>query len=450
MRDAGSIRERRVAGNRLRAHTATILPPRVRKTLTMPRFHLLILTGMALTLQACEANPSTYPLTVVEGDTLGVPLLTVQGAVERLPAWTVQPDPTFLVPGDQPPYLSDVGEIAVLSDGRLVVEDNQSAELWIFDPTAAPKRIASRGDGPGEIRNVESIKVGRADSIFIFDRRHARMTILSPTGTMTAVVDLPRGVEGEGALLVSAWPLGDQIALHSIRFSDPGDTSEGMRLGSRESVVRIADRSGRPEDRAVRFPAGLALINQRFDGRSPFAADPSITVEGSVVVHARGAEYRLDVRGPDLSLDRSIHWPDTRQPLLEDDVTRVRTEVEDRFTRNGRASPERVRALLDQLFAPEVVPDELPALGTIRMDDSRRLWVQAFRMAGDEWRQEDAWHVLDPSGRPLARLDLPPDTRLAAVHGDEVVLVRRDELDVQHVGIYTLEQPPVRPRDMGD
>lgn len=410
----------------------------------MPRLHTLALAGVALALHACEADPSAFPLTVVERDSLGVPVLTVAGVPGDLPHWTVDPTPAFLVPGDQPPFLSNVGEVAVLSDGRLVVEDDQSSELWMFDPTAAPRQLASRGDGPGEIRNVESIAVGQADSIFVFDRRHARMTVLDPTGTMSGAVDLPRDVEGEGALLVSAWPLGDRIVLHSIRFSDPGDPTEGMRLGSAMSMVRLAARSGLPDDRAVRFPAGLTLINQRFDGRSPFAADPAIIVGGGVVVHARGAGYQLEVRASDLSPIRTIQWPGTRRPLSDADVARVRTDVEDRFARTGRASPERVRALLDQLFAPEVVPEELPALGALLLDDAGRIWVQAFRMGSEEWRQEDAWHVLDPSGRPLAQLILPAETRLAAVHGDRVVLISRDELEVQHLGVYALEREASR------
>ena len=62
--------------------------------------------------------------------------ITVLGTPDALPRWTVDSVPTFVVRGDEPPYLSDVGEVAVLSDRRLIVEDNPSAEVWMFDPTA--------------------------------------------------------------------------------------------------------------------------------------------------------------------------------------------------------------------------------------------------------------------------------------------------------------------------
>lgn len=426
------------------AYCSSLLPLPTRFILPMSRRTAFVFLAVALTLVACQPAADGPRPGVIVGDTVGVPSLAIEGLPDDLPVWTVDPLPIFSVRGDGPPFLSDVGEVEVLSDGRLVVEDNQSAELWLFDPSAAPVRLAARGDGPGEIRNVQSLRVGAADSIFVFDRRHARMTILGPAGRVAEVIDLPRGAEGDGALLVSAWPLGDMILLHSIRFSDPGDLSEGMRLGSQESIIRLADRSGRPSDRSEHFRAGLALINQRFDGRSPFAADPAVGVRGDRIVHARGPDYRLEVRDPDLALTRSIDWPGLRRSLGTDEVSRVRAEAEERFASAGRASPERVRALLDQLFAPDVVPDELPALGTVEVDQTGAIWVQRFRMGSEEWDQNDAWHVLDPSGRPLARVELTSDTRLAAIQDNHVVLVHRDELEVQHIGVHTLQRSPPR------
>ena len=370
--------------------------------------------------------------------------MTVRGSIEALPRWTVDSIPTFQVRGDEAPFLSEVGEVAVGSDGRLIVEDSQAAEVWVFEPSTDPMALGSRGDGPGEFRNIVSITVGRADSIFVFDRRQARMTVFNSSGNLSEVIDLPRGVEGEGTFLVSAWPVGDRVLLQSIRFSEPADLTTGMRLGSPESTLRLADRDGRPSDHAARFAAGLALLNQRFDGRSPFSADPSIAVRDTLLVHGRGAGYTLEYRTPDLRLRRSTRWPGRRRPLTAEKVDYERSVVEARFTSAGRAQPERIEALLDEMFAPQVVPDELPALGPIHIDDIGRVWVQSFRLGTAAWQQEHAWHVLAPSGRPLARLVLPPETRLAAVHEDHVVLVSRDALEVQRIGVHAVNQPSDR------
>jgi hypothetical protein len=416
-----------------------MIPP-TDQTPTMSLLRILLPVVMASTLTVCGAPPSSNSPSVVEADSSGVSLMTVRGSIDALPRWTVDSIPTFQVRGDEAPFLSDVGEVAVASDGRLIVEDNQAAEVWVFEPSTDPVALGARGDGPGEFRNVVSITVGRADSIFVFDRRQARMTVFHSTGTLSEVIDLPRGVEGEGTFLVSAWPVGDHVLLQSIRFSEPADLTTGMRLGSPESTLRLADRDGRPSDQAARFAAGLALMNQRFDGRSPFSADPSIAVRDTLLVHGRGAGYTLEHRTPDLRLRRSTRWPGRRRALTPAEVDYERSVVEARFTSAGRAQPERIEALLDEMFAPQVVPDELPALGPIHIDDIGRVWVQSFRLRTAAWQQEHAWHVLRPSGRPLAQLVLPPETRLAAVHDDHVVLVSRDALEVQQIGVYAVNR----------
>ena len=52
----------------------------------------------------------------------------------------------------------------------------------------------------------------------------------------------------------------------------------------------------------------------------------------------------------------------------------------------------------------------------------------------------DQWSVLRDDGLPTATLRLPPQSRLEDIRGDEVVVVRRDSLDVQTVSIYRLKR----------
>lgn len=46
---------------------------------------------------------------------------------------------------------------------------------------------------------------------------------------------------------------------------------------------------------------------------------------------------------------------------------------------------------------------------------------------------------LDADGHPLARVELPPNSRLAAVRQDRVALVVRASLDVEHVQVFMIE-----------
>lgn len=40
--------------------------------------------------------------------------MTVRGSIDALPRWTIDSVPTFQVRGDEAPFLSDIGEVAVL------------------------------------------------------------------------------------------------------------------------------------------------------------------------------------------------------------------------------------------------------------------------------------------------------------------------------------------------
>jgi hypothetical protein len=52
----------------------------------------------------------------------------------------------------------------------------------------------------------------------------------------------------------------------------------------------------------------------------------------------------------------------------------------------------------------------------------------------------DQWSILRDDGMPIAIFRLPPSTRLEDVRGDEVVVVRRDSLDVQSVAVYRVKR----------
>ncbi len=72
------------------------------------------------------------------------------------------------------------------------------------------------------------------------------------------------------------------------------------------------------------------------------------------------------------------------------------------------------------------------------LDENGRLWVSAFRPTTDLWNEEDAWHILRPSGHPLARVRLPMNARIAAVRQNRVALIMRDSLDVEHLRVFRL------------
>jgi hypothetical protein len=109
--------------------------------------------------------------------------------------------------------------------------------------------------------------------------------------------------------------------------------------------------------------------------------------------------------------------------------------------------------MMEDFFRPELRPDSVPAVSAALLDDDGRIWVERFQPhrdfdeflqassgGGHHWNQESVWHVLAPDGVPLARVRLPPATRLRAVRADRVVVVTRDELDVESVRVFAIDK----------
>jgi hypothetical protein len=107
-------------------------------------------------------------------------------------------------------------------------------------------------------------------------------------------------------------------------------------------------------------------------------------------------------------------------------------------TRRSSRDPAAADRIIGAMFQEDLLPQELPVLGSALVDDRGRIWVSEFRPATKRWEQADAWHVLDRNGTPLARLRIPASSRLVAVRGDTVAVVVRDQLDVQHLRLHEL------------
>jgi len=69
----------------------------------------------------------------------------------------------------------------------------------VFSPEGnALQRIGRRGGGPGEFRAVTGIMIDPADSLFVFDARHGRITVFSPDYAVVRVVNLDYPISGKG------------------------------------------------------------------------------------------------------------------------------------------------------------------------------------------------------------------------------------------------------------
>lgn len=378
-------------------------------------------------------------VTVQYADSGGVTVVTIHGTLAALPEWTVSLPPSFEISGHAEPFLGSIGSVALLSDGRVVVEDNLTDEVRLFDATDASGRmLGGKGDGPGEFQNVRAVSVAPGDTIHVFDSRHNRVSTFTPEGVFVRSLRLEREVAGAGSLLYNAWVgSADEVLLYSVGPSQLDGTAMTPLRDQRTAEILAVDASGAVRARGA-FQGGYSIAGPSIDAGSPFANRPLVAIGGGRVHWSSGVHYELTFLSPDLVKDQIVRWPEWGLVPTDSVVGVVRDTVEAGLSQLREARPQMAEALMNAMFGPDILPEALPALGDLLVDDGGRIWVSRFHPTTDRWNQSAAWHVLDPAGSPLARVVLPDRSRLVAVRGRRVALVQRDELEVEHLRVFTV------------
>lgn len=411
-------------------------------TLVTYRVVFVTLAFAMLALAGCsDANEPVGGVRTTESDSAGITIVQISGSVQDLPLWQLDTVPVTEISGNAAPFLGAVGEVALLSDGRLLVEDDQTAELRQFDATGAELRLlGGHGEGPGEFQNLTELTVTSGDTSYTYDRRLYRISRFAADGSLLGTLNVGRERAGPGSLVLDAFAVdSEHLILHSLGTEQNPNTGRAYS-DQRDAVLHVLDGDGTVVGAALHFTGGYSIAGAFGDATAPFANRPIVSVGAGHVLTGSGISYGLVVRTPDLQPVRIVRWPGWQQPLGDELVQAVRDTLEAGFEPLRVARPDVFSTLMEALFDSTLLPDTLPAIGRALLDDTGRIWVAAFRPTTFAWREEDMWHVLSPGGEPLARLQLPSSAQLLAVRGDRIALVVRDESDVEHVRVFQVVQ----------
>jgi hypothetical protein len=408
------------------------------------RLVLLQSVGFAAVLAtlACAKNAlSASPLEVI--DSAGVRITTITASPESLPVWTLETEPrrvfTGAETGDETAF-AFIGPVKFLSNGSLVIGDVASGRLIIYDAQGMFVRFhGRRGDGPGEMRRLESIMPKPGDTLTTFDPGLRRLSFWHPdTGFVRSV-----NLADDGSLEsfpVDAWSWRDSLIVVLQLSTTPQDNSpsgSGIRRWPTRVHLMLRDSSGKTETRSPAFDGMYTGLRADGDIRLPFSNRPFVAHSRDRVYFGTGDSFLLT------SLDSSFHvagiirWPAKQERLTSAEVDSVRAEAIALLSR--RPLPPNPFAMH---FAPEILPEFRPSIGRVLVDRENRIWLERFEAMrmGAVQKPGNQWTILRDDGLPVAMLKLPNHTRLEDVRGDEVAVVRRDSLDVQTVAVYRLKR----------
>ncbi len=417
---------------------------RVRPTRRTSPFPLLVGTCL---LASCETRPAETPIADVT-DSAGVRVTRITARPADLVEWTLAPGPDRVLTGVETgdsSALSPTGAVRWLARGDIVVVDLGATRILVFDSAGTYRRaLGRRGDGPGEFRSIGAVSVLPGDTLTAFDGALRRLSYWHPDAGFIRSVSL--GDSGSlDAWPAEAWAWRDSLVVVLQLAITPRDSvppGAGVRRWPMRAHLTLRDGAGRVIATSPTFPGMYTGVYDGGDTRLPFSNQPFAAMGRDRVYFGSGQAFRLSYLAADFASPGELRWPAQQEALSATEVAAVRAETEAVLA--TRLPAARLGGALDEEFAPEILPSARPAIGRVFVDDEERVWIERFeatRLGTRTQKPGDQWTVLQRDGRPVARLRLPPAMRLEAVRGNEVLVVRRDSLDVETVARYGLVRP---------
>jgi hypothetical protein len=103
------------------------------------------------------------------------------------------------------------------------------------------------------------------------------------------------------------------------------------------------------------------------------------------------------------------------------------------------ASSENEGRQIRDLLAEMPFPAEMPAYQGLKVDALGYLWVSGVVAPGEV---RSTWLVFDPRGHAVARVTMPPRTRVLEIGEDYVLGLTLDDLDVETLTLWPLGRGP--------
>lgn len=383
---------------------------------------------IGLGLLACDDARSTVALNTVR-DSAGVRIVESRSDSRYQTSWTLGEVPVWAVGQltDDPDYLfSRVVGATQLPNGTIVVANGGTNELRFYSSDGTLVRSEGReGQGPGEFQYMRGLGLCSEEGFIAFDLNW-EMNSYHSDGTFIdrQVFRAPSGItpynlacDPHGHVLLIGWgrdaAAGPQVGFFQARDrlvltsrDGDGETDFGERL--------VSERWGTPNGSRP-HPAGRAT---RF------------ALHGDEVFVGTGERFEVEVRDLSNSLLALLRGPSVnleitdsiKSAYLEGQLAAAPAERHPRIRRNAEA--------MDW-------PEAFPAFVDLKVDSEGILWLLAYSTSrvGPQ-----VWSLLDPNEGYLGDLQLPPRHSLLEAGSDYLLLLTKDDLDVERLVKLTLNR----------
>jgi hypothetical protein len=354
------------------------------------------------------------------------------GWVDQAEAWTVEPHPEIVIRGDfgEPDhYLFQPWHVVRLSDGPIIVGNQGTQELFIFDSLGTFVRAAGgAGEGPGELQALFGLFRCDSDTLMALER--SRISVWDKNGDFVRTIPLFTGglppsrevhavsTDCTAGLFVENVNPRPQLVpgVNDIRATVLW-AAFGNR--SRDTIAAVV------RDQTYIWQEGSELR----DIWLPYAERSAWSANGDEVIVGQG-DFELAVFGRFGQLRELIRWEAARSPLTgqdRDELARSLSELFDRIPEEAQYWPP---------VSDIPLPDPKPAYVRV-IASEKAVWVQ---QAGS-WDRSNRWWVFTPSGSWLGSVETPAELRVLTIDDEFVIGVFHDENDVENIRLHRLRRP---------
>lgn len=363
---------------------------------------------------------------------LGVLVPALVGAQQNLRL--TKPDATF------PEPFTQIASVRELRDGRVLLIDRRERIVLLVDFRSGKSAAVGRnGSGPGEYAQPQRLFTLGGDTTAIYDGPARRFVIVQPDGKpgddfrMDAATGagqrrggVPKWSDGQGRVFTEGSPFGENGGADSAaiarfaRGAAKGDTI-AFAILDKESVQVKATEGG-----------GVSIANgiRAFAWRDDWVGLP----DGGVAV-VRVKDYHVDwysasgarMSGPAVTTTSVPVTAADRQQAIDDRLAAMRGAM----TRGRPGSPP--GSVPNDIQLPELTfPSTKPPFevgSTVARPDGE-VWVMRSRAAVDKVAVYD---VFTKTAGHIARVTLPPNSRVVGFGAAAVYTVRIDDADLQYL-----------------
>jgi hypothetical protein len=354
--------------------------------------------------------------------------------------WIVSTEPTVdigVLDGAPEYQLFRVRGALRLADGRIVVSNTGTSELRFYGSDGRYLRSTGRaGSGPGEFQRLGWIRPFAGDSILAYDFSLTRASVFDAAGAFGRSFRL--APPGETGFVIGMDVLSPDAVLGKMPLALSGGLSFEEGAQRRDEIYWRFSAEGTPVDSLGQFAGPEQWIETARSGDQfsvfltspPFGRSPVLAARGEQFCFGSGDTYELGCYATDGTLLRLIRRNHANLPVTDADVERL-------LQRELADADAEDRPRIERRYEEVPVPETMPAYSDLRVDPDGNLWVLEYNPDSEA---DLRWTVFDSSGRMLGLVMTPAGLGVTEFGRDYVLGVWRDDLDVEHVQMYTLRK----------